>query len=1025
MNTEITRHKLKESKYFNLPKKNQKILIQNNSNLNSYLLTEQESNKNINDDINNYFTSRKINVKKKLKQNKTEFILPNVLIEKNAFTQKNINKMNKTFYKVNSSFNKTKSFSDFSEINKSKNNNISLYNKLYKSNCSSHMTQTSESFFHKNNNNYNSNNNNKLQKIKNLRLNNSFNDNKSNIITYAQYHINQLLSKKKSSSKNKFIQIKTFKRENTFLFNMNNGMNSYYNTSNNFIKNNEGNKSNINDKKEMNINEKMNTSGNKFHINKIYFEDELEKLIHKIIIIKNNKKEFENFVMSLTSEELQILYKNKDILPFLLKNKDNLNLSTDEKIKIKEEKKHSDDYLKNIIFQNQLINLFLKNSKKSFSKTNFRNLKTTFSYKSASEKNNNIDNYDNNSKEHYIDKEKEKEINNKRKNSNKIYKYKNINIISKDDNNNEKNLLKNNDLLFLGFKNKINYNLNNKLNKAQIKKDEILWEKWFNEVLDKNKNSDKNINNDNNNDNNEEIIIDKSEEEFRKIIIKKLIRQNSSKIINNNIKRKNSLLIEDKDIIDSKNKNNKSEIINKDRVFEKIKNKFSIEIFNYINTPQGKLDLKLIFNSEEKINLKSNQKTNKILLESFKPKKSIKIKNKIILNPIPDYIIREDTKKTEVQKDQHEEKDDESKENNDNYNKNENLENNLNEIPISLKEFFLEKYKINEKGRYSRLILHTEEKKMNKNKAKKKISIKKGIHNIKIINKYKKNNIKIKKISKINNKNNSNSNKKIKEDNNKKTSTQNSNIDIINNPVNNKNRIINIFGLNIEIRKGLTPLENLESYMLKKGLNSEELKNQVKLKNKIDKLINKLQILKKKKYRRRKTIINNKKLSQILDINYNYQNLLNIANNGKNMNSTEQKKSKFFDGNLSREEIEKRKMKLLLKFKNDIEYKAMTGDIDEAEINMFSKLEERLEKLMDLINVNEYVGQMESIIGEFQEEINMREKSRKDEKRINGFIEKLVEDIDSKMNKKNYMDKIFGKVINFDIINHINDLNKI
>ena len=85
------------------------------------------------------------------------------------------------------------------------------------------------------------------------------------------------------------------------------------------------------------------------------------------------------------------------------------------------------------------------------------------------------------------------------------------------------------------------------------------------------------------------------------------------------------------------------------------------------------------------------------------------------------------------------------------------MENNLNEIPISLKEFFLEKYKINEKGRYSRLILHTEEKKMNKNKAKKKISIKKGIHNIKIINKYKKNNIKIKKISKINNKNNSNS----------------------------------------------------------------------------------------------------------------------------------------------------------------------------------------------------------------------------------------------------------------------------
>ena len=45
---------------------------------------------------------------------------------------------------------------------------------------------------------------------------------------------------------------------------------------------------------------------------------------------------------------------------------------------------------------------------------------------------------------------------------------------------------------------------------------------------------------------------------------------------------------------------------------------------------------------------------------------------------------------------------------------------------------------------------------------------------------------------------------------------------------------------------------------------------------------------------------------------------------------------------------------------------------------MYSKLEERIDKLMDLINLNEYMAKMEDYIGEFQEEINSREKNRKD-----------------------------------------------
>ena len=46
------------------------------------------------------------------------------------------------------------------------------------------------------------------------------------------------------------------------------------------------------------------------------------------------------------------------------------------------------------------------------------------------------------------------------------------------------------------------------------------------------------------------------------------------------------------------------------------------------------------------------------------------------------------------------------------------------------------------------------------------------------------------------------------------------------------------------------------------------------------------------------------------------------------------------------------------------------------------------------------MAKTEDYIGKFKEEINFREKSRNDEKRINRFIEKLNEDINFKVNKK-------------------------
>ena len=188
MSTKISRQKLKITEYFNSQKEIPKLITKSNKNYlvlstpkrklhQSFLSNKIEKDDN---DINNYLISSKINIKKKLKQNKTEYNY--------NYTQSNNNKMNKTFFELNKPFNKVKSFIDFSS-------------NLYKSNYSNHMTQTSISFFNKKEGNENKSLNlGKIQNIKNLELNNSFNENKSNNITYIEYHINQILSKKKEKN---------------------------------------------------------------------------------------------------------------------------------------------------------------------------------------------------------------------------------------------------------------------------------------------------------------------------------------------------------------------------------------------------------------------------------------------------------------------------------------------------------------------------------------------------------------------------------------------------------------------------------------------------------------------------------------------------------------------------------------------------------------------------------------------------------------------------------------------------------
>ena len=1005
MNTKISRQKLKITKYFGIKKEipktvtkinnyNTPILTKKRKSSNSLLLTELKTENN---DINSYLTSSKINIKKKLKQNKTEY----------NFTQSNNNKYNKTFDKINIPFNKEKSFSDFN-------------NYLTKSNYRSHMTQTSNSFL-KNKESDKSLYPKKLQKINNLELSNSFNVNQSKKFTYIDYQINQILSKKKEKINNEFHLVNNNQNLSRSMLRLK--YNNYYNHMNQkydekHLNNTYINKTfNTNNVNNNNIyNNKENENKGKFHVKKIYFQDELENLFHKINIIKNNKNESGNLVISLTNEELKLLYENKDLIPLLIKNKYNNKLTENEKSKSKGDRKLNG--LRNISFENNLLNLFIKGNPKETKpliKTDFPKIQ----YK-ENDKNNSSVNYD------HIKYQQVSNHSSNFNNKNTLSKsqiYKKINMKKSLEKSDEEILKK--DFIFLGYKNKLSAN---PYNKEEIKKGEKIWETWFADVINKNKNKNKNKDiNININDKIYENMIKKEEEEFKKIIIKKMMRQNSFKISNKINNNKDEAFLLPKEIEKKiKNKNiNKSQIINEERVLDKIKKKFLIDIFSYISTPQGKLNLKLILNNVDEENdidkkVNSNQIKNKIILQSFIPKKILsKTKSKLISNP---YIIREEQNKIEEENNEEEE---ESEENSD---ANNNIMNNLNYIPFSLRKFFLEKYKVTDESRFSKLInldiineLKGKKKKNNKKNYQKKIIIKVDNHNEKMVNNYLQN---LQNKKNKNNERNKSSKNKTKDNPKIKPKEKTETIQ----KKKEEFRIINIFGIKIRIQKGIPPIQYLYDYMRKKGIESnEEFKSRVELKNKLTKLISKLKLERKKKKRKTKAI-NRQNLSKILDINYNADDLVKFAHRGTSSDLiATTKKLKFFDTSLikSRKDVEKRKMQILLKFKNDIEYKAMTGDIDQTEVDMFSKLEAKMDKLMDLININEYMAKMEDYIGEFQEEMNLREKSRKDEKRINGFIENLNDDINFKISKKNYILNRFGKIINFKKVNSISKLNEI
>ena len=1009
------KQKINES-YFTTPKKNLKY----NQNKKYNLTAIDFENNNFNKDNKKYllteFKTNRNNKKQKLLKKNNTLLDSHFLFDKKNNINNDRNNQNNLF-RTNYSklfLNTNNSFINSSYSYKSNNHS----NKILKRNNTNYSSKATQSSFSYLNKTEYKNKFNKKEIIKNFDLNfennKTYNDINLNKVKYIDIHLNKILSKENEIKRKKIEYLLNRKYNNIFKYNF---FDSHLNYKPRYLYNNEE-KHNLNDEKKKN-------SYNNCNVKYVNFKYNLDNLVHKIKVIDNNK-EFEELVMSLTDEELNYLsnYFNKNILPLLVSKKENKIIDKDVKKynELKEvvnngiEKKYLNDNYSNLnASKNSILNDLkqLKNNKKIFPKIIFNKNKNIQKLsKNIYNKNTKIINENSN-----IIKIENNDIINENKNINEndfhekkdinenaINEYKNINENSNNKNNIQINIIDN-----INEEEKDIYKFESIDKKEQIKNDLKL--KVDLSFLG------------NSNKLNWDLISDKDKKKGILLWNKIIHSKNISKKIKRKIKKTKSLKlmnILNSPILNEKTTKyylNKSHILENNKFIKENndrKRKYSLEL-NSIDY-KGKHLFDDYEDEEEDEDLFEEYQLNKNILNTYNKKNNNKYRNK------KEYIKRNNHKKkknkfinnNEKYEDEHLEEfeDDDSiqyylnqpnKKNKllyqknkinhyhrgvqknlyfNNYNSIRNINNEKNQINIqtnnksskksliNLTEFLLEKYKLSE-GKYSSI---------DKN-IKKELNYEEN-KNKKIIQ-YNNKNIKIKEIRE----------KEIKEKEDKIVT-------------------INICGLNIQVKNIKNALKN---YMNNRKITITELYDQIELKNKLSKLIKKLEKEKKerrmRKYKKKITSFLNKEKANIL------MREKNEESNDRIIDINRKKKKTFI-----KKDLVKRKMLLYLKFKNDIEYKIKKGEIEmnTSDIDIFSKLKNNLDKLMNSYNEND-IDMLEDFINE---EMDLIEQRKIDEKRINGFINNLNEQINLKSMTKKMISEKFCNVVNYNSVNHMNILNK-
>ena len=140
----------------------------------------------------------------------------------------------------------------------------------------------------------------------------------------------------------------------------------------------------------------------------------------------------------------------------------------------------------------------------------------------------------------------------------------------------------------------------------------------------------------------------------------------------------------------------------------------------------------------------------------------------------------------------------------------------------------------------------------------------------------------------------------------------------------------------------------------------------------------------------------------------------------------EEFKSQYFIGinKDSIKELEKKKEEILRAIKNNVNLKILKGEIRYSDMDNFLKFEKR----MNAYNINQIDNKkllklFEQEFISFNEELEIITQKRKEERRINNFIDDMKFDIDNNNYIRNIQKKLFCNVFDFNEKYNINILN--
>ena len=155
--------------------------------------------------------------------------------------------------------------------------------------------------------------------------------------------------------------------------------------------------------------------------------------------------------------------------------------------------------------------------------------------------------------------------------------------------------------------------------------------------------------------------------------------------------------------------------------------------------------------------------------------------------------------------------------------------------------------------------------------------------------------------------------------------------------------------------------------------------------------------------------------------------LSNSKNSKDISNLNNVKKRKYFINIKSVQDINKRKMEILLRLKHDLEYKLITGIIKSVEKLNFKEFVKKINSTtidsLDEQSLNEYLDKLEEYFSSFENDIINIEKMKRNEERINAFKQKLIDNMNYNEQIRENKSRIVGNAIDFNSINHINELS--